>query len=269
MVSASYQIRKIAGCACARNAGNVFPTRRLQRKPPVSDPGMHHGTCVTHVPWCMSGSLTCAGRENVPGIPQRMRTRNFTYLARGPSYNFHYRSRWTVKLSSLWYSNVFEKCHMICVILRDWYPRLGVSNYGWINFEHWNWYFSLASNKSTCMGLSYVLQIWDYYSIVVSVQIFRECIQSVRISCIKWWNWFKCHPSNKCHATAGAYYFLCHLNYVIMGAISSQITSLMLVFSTVYSAVDHRKHQSSASLAFVRGMASNAENVSIWWRHHV
>ena len=24
----------------------------------VGDPGMHHGTCVTHVPWCMSGSLT-------------------------------------------------------------------------------------------------------------------------------------------------------------------------------------------------------------------
>ena len=26
-----------------------FPRRRLQRKPLVSDPGMHHGTCVTHV----------------------------------------------------------------------------------------------------------------------------------------------------------------------------------------------------------------------------
>ena len=26
--------------------------------PPLSDPDMHHGTCVTHVPWCMSGSLT-------------------------------------------------------------------------------------------------------------------------------------------------------------------------------------------------------------------
>ena len=24
----------------------------------VSDPAMHHGTCVTHVPWCMPGSLT-------------------------------------------------------------------------------------------------------------------------------------------------------------------------------------------------------------------
>ena len=30
---------------------------------------MHHGTCVTHVPWCMSGSLTYGDGENVPGIP--------------------------------------------------------------------------------------------------------------------------------------------------------------------------------------------------------
>ena len=66
---ASYQIRKIAGCACAGNAGNVFPRRRFQRELLVSDPGMHHGTCVTHVPWCMSGSLTCGDGENVPGIP--------------------------------------------------------------------------------------------------------------------------------------------------------------------------------------------------------
>ena len=63
------QIHKIAGCACAGNAGNVFPRHRLQGKPLVSDPGMHHGTCVTHVPWCMSGSLTRGGWENVPGIP--------------------------------------------------------------------------------------------------------------------------------------------------------------------------------------------------------
>ena len=66
---ASYQIRKIATCACAGNAGNVSPCGPLQRKSLVSDPGMHHGTCVTHVPWCMSGSLTRCGRENVPGIP--------------------------------------------------------------------------------------------------------------------------------------------------------------------------------------------------------
>ena len=69
MAWASYQIHKIAGCACAGNAGNVSPRRRFKRKPLVSDPGMHHGTCVTHVPWCMSGSLTCGDGENVPGIP--------------------------------------------------------------------------------------------------------------------------------------------------------------------------------------------------------
>ena len=38
---------------------------------------------------------------------------------------------------------------------------------------------------------------------------------------------------------------------VIMGAMTSQITSLMIVFSTVYSGADQRKHQSSASLAFM------------------
>ena len=58
-----------------------------------------------------------------------------------------------------------------------------------------------------------------------------------------------------------------------MGAIASQITSLTIVYSTVYSEADQRKHQSSASLAFLRKfpaqMASNAENVAIWWRHHV
>ena len=66
---ASYQIRKIAGCACAGNAGNGFPRRGFQRKLLVSDPGMHHDTCVTHVPWCMPWSPTCGNGENVPGIP--------------------------------------------------------------------------------------------------------------------------------------------------------------------------------------------------------
>ena len=39
-----------------------------------------------------------------------------------------------------------------------------------------------------------------------------------------------------------------------MGATASQITSLPIVYSTVYSGADQRKHQSSASLAFVRGI---------------
>ena len=43
-----------------------------------------------------------------------------------------------------------------------------------------------------------------------------------------------------------------HYNDVIMGAIASQITSLTIVYSTVYSGAYQRKHQSSASLDFVR-----------------
>ena len=60
-----------------------------------------------------------------------------------------------------------------------------------------------------------------------------------------------------------------------MGTMASHITSLTIVYSIVYSDANQRKHQSSASLAFVAGtgefpaqMASNAENVSISWRHH-
>ena len=37
-----------------------------------------------------------------------------------------------------------------------------------------------------------------------------------------------------------------------MGAVTSQITSLTIVYSNFYSDADQRKHQSSASLAFVR-----------------
>ena len=67
---------------------------------------------------------------------------------------------------------------------------------------------------------------------------------------------------------------------VIISAMASQITSRTIICSIIYSGVDQRKHQSSESLAFVRGIhvavtgefptqrASNAENVSIWWRHH-
>ena len=45
-----------------------------------------------------------------------------------------------------------------------------------------------------------------------------------------------------------------HNNDVIMSAIASQITTLRIVYSSVNSGADQRKHQSSASLAFVRGI---------------
>ena len=57
-----------------------------------------------------------------------------------------------------------------------------------------------------------------------------------------------------------------HYGDVIMGAIASQITSLTIVYSTVYSNADQRKHQSSAPLAFVRGIHRGPVNSPHKWR---
>ena len=64
-----------------------------------------------------------------------------------------------------------------------------------------------------------------------------------------------------------------------MSLIASQITSLTFVYSTVYSGADKKKtsklrvaglcvRNSPGTGEFPVQMASNAENVSIWWRHH-
>ena len=45
-----------------------------------------------------------------------------------------------------------------------------------------------------------------------------------------------------------------HYNDIIMSAMESQITSLTIVYSTVYSGADRRKHRSYEPLAFVWGI---------------
>ena len=52
----------------------------------------------------------------------------------------------------------------------------------------------------------------------------------------------------------GVYVLLSHYSDVIIGMMASQITSLTIVYSTSYSGADQRKHESSASLAFVGGI---------------
>ena len=59
-----------------------------------------------------------------------------------------------------------------------------------------------------------------------------------------------------------------HYNDVIMSVMASQITSLTIVYSTVYSGTDQRKHQSSASLAFVRGLYHVSKwRCRSWWHN--
>ena len=61
-------------------------------------------------------------------------------------------------------------------------------------------------------------------------------------------DFFQPHPSERIPLSRHFHY-----NDVIMTTITSQITSLTVVYSTVYSHAGQRKHQSSASLAFVWG----------------
>ena len=73
-------------------------------------------------------------------------------------------------------------------------------------------------------------------------------------------NWYDCHvfvsTTGKCHYSTFVkelFWLQCHTSHyndVIMSAMASQITSLTIVNSMVYSGADQIRHQSSASLAF-------------------
>ena len=67
-------------------------------------------------------------------------------------------------------------------------------------------------------------------------------------------NYAESHSWGTRHLSDGIFY---HYSDVIMSTMASEITSFTMVYSTVYSGAGEREHQSSASLAFVRGLH--------WW----
>ena len=120
------------------------------------------------------------------------------------------------------------------------------------------WYWSGPLNFYFCLsGFSRSLMtFWKKMQIMVGVGMtglvhkivdeFPDRTSAV-ISCTYECNWEFTLQTPSCM-------FQLHYNDVIMGTIASLITSLTIVYSIVYSDADQRKHQSSASLAFVRGI---------------
>ena len=108
-----------------------------------------------------------------------------------------------------------------------------------------------------CMHINHVMWVGFGYWYVWMIT-FRESYE------IKWPRGRSmCMRSSPTHYTLEE---LCtHYTDVIMGAIASQITSFTIVYSTVYSGADQRKHQSSASLAFVRGIHRKPVNSLHKW----
>ena len=99
------------------------------------------------------------------------------------------------------------------------------------------------------MYLKYIVEYWQQWSTDKALTI-----------CVWLWYtllWFLDNDFNTIFYCSEyvIYIYIYHYGDVIMGEIASQITSLTIDYSTVYSDTDERIHQSSASLA----MASNTE----------
>ena len=81
--------------------GTFFPPLR------VSDPDMHYGTCVTHVPWCMPGSLTSGflwsrRRGKRSRHSRRIRNAQFYVSGKRPMGKFlHYSAKELIRSSCL------------------------------------------------------------------------------------------------------------------------------------------------------------------------
>ena len=97
--------------------------------------------------------------------------------------------------------------------------------------------------KTVCIFLGIYCMYFTDQLMVWSTDCFGE--QWIKYQRIVWGIQFKCNYILAINADS-------HYNDVIMGTIAFQITSLTIVYSIVYSDADQRKHQSSASLAFVR-----------------
>ena len=137
-----------------------------------------------------------------------------------------------------------------------------VCEYGVINFNHslcrrYNAKNSVTEIWIVCVSLGRVSKSYIVLRLLVSTQFHRHWwrINSVIVgyeaTCMhflssKWYPWIRRHGNDV--NTSG------HYIDVIMTTITSQITSLTVVYSIVYSDADQRKLQSSASLAFVWGI---------------
>ena len=126
-----------------RECRKRFPHHRLQRKPLVSYPSMHHGTCIMHVPWCMSGWLSRCGGENIPGISGACATRTCKGFTPTPSSGTPPRTRWmssacwSQTLRVVYFTNCSTSCNEINneinnIRIMDWWMYLLFIKYcGW------------------------------------------------------------------------------------------------------------------------------------------
>ena len=118
--------------------------------PWVSDPDMHHSTCVTHVSWCMRGSLTSGfllsrWRRKRSRYSRRMRNTQFYVSGKRPieeaftkfgslgiELTFNMSNQWKFKYVIYWHW-YFKEINLIMVflILRHSFKDFEPASYSW------------------------------------------------------------------------------------------------------------------------------------------
>ena len=123
--------------------------------------------------------------------------------------------------------------------------------YVYVDKKHWGYFRCLQLPKSAC-NVVHVFQTCQILECVFRRYIYfmiksHTLYRTMRI------RYFAVHfiLTPRCLMDI---VLLIHYDDVTMSGMASQITSLTIIYSTVYSGTDQRKHQSPASLAFVRGI---------------
>ena len=124
-----------------------------------------------------------------------------------------------------------------------------------------------------------ILRTWHRIHLTEKFALTSQVLRaSGQVSSIRGMCWSACAKSTetlRCMISGKIW----HYNDVIMNAMASQITSLTIVYSTVYSGIGKKKKtklrvtvlcagNSPVTGEFPAQRVSNAENVSIWWRLH-
>ena len=112
----------------------------------------------------------------------------------------------------------------------------------------WSWRIDICNASNIhlfqCRKLIFFggLSVAEYTALSISRSIFSSKI-------------YRRHPIARTQGRCTGYLLKAyHHNDVIISAMASQITSLTIVYSTIFSGTDQRKHQRSASLAFLWGI---------------
>ena len=139
---------------------------------------------------------------------------------------------------------LISSCNCLCLI-------------HWSQVLSWEWKWQvmlqlhLSDQQSYCPPRCFILEVWWYSHVYAVLFDITRC-------CFK-------HIANNPHMLPSTFTQFVwklwslskhykHYNDVIMGTMVSQITSLTIVYSIIYSGADQKKKQSSTSLAFVRGI---------------